>query len=107
MKAIFLLHMGALLGFLFQLGLLHGQRRPTPEGRSYGVFILNIGIWVVLDMMLFLPVSHGLEVQIVKAQGVFWIPVALWIMLFVYRLIKRPLDLLFYACAVAVGCDPE
>jgi len=81
--------------------MLWSQRRHDPVNRAFRVFIACMSGWVVLELLLYLPLLEGHELETQRLCGVFWITSTNWFLLFVYRFLGRPLDLMFRVLAAA------
>ena len=91
---------------LLQLGawvVLWSQRRHEPMNRAFRTFLSCMSAWAGMELLLYLPVLQGQELEIQRLCGVFWISSTIWFLLFVYRFLDRPPDLLFKFLAVVTG----
>ena len=100
MRTMALIHFIALASFLFFWATLHAQRgRSDLAGGSLRVFLANMAMWVLLEIFLYFPMSHGLEDTIYRVMAVCWIPSSFWFLRFVYRLLKRKNDWIYFLSA--------
>ncbi|MCU0661180.1 MAG: ATP-binding protein [Myxococcota bacterium] len=70
-------------------------------------FMLTAGFilgWLSLELFLYLPLSHGRELSILRGIGFFWIPIGVVFLHFTYKLLGRPLDRFFLFCLGLAVC---
>ncbi|HUT77385.1 MAG TPA: ATP-binding protein [Polyangia bacterium] len=90
-----LAHGYAFLMYLVTWGLLWAQNRREPSNRALRLFLTNMLLWVACEFTLCLPVAAGQEEPLWRATALFWLPSTMYFLLFVYRLVRRPLDPVF------------
>ncbi len=86
---------------VFLLAFICGQRRRNPVNHSFLFFIAWTSAWILVETIFHLPISHGLEVQLHRLSSVFWIPSAIVLLNFVYFLLRKKRDGLFYVFLIA------
>jgi len=97
------LYGSALLGYLFILGLLYGRARRDPVNAAFRVFLLAALGWATTGFISVLPVSGGHEVLLKRIAAVCWISINFWFVRFVYLLLKRRRDTIYWTLAATAA----
>jgi signal transduction histidine kinase len=88
----------ALLMTSFASAAIIGQRRPDRVNRAFLLYSLCCIGWLFLETLTYLPVSLGREPLLLRAMGLFWIPLGLAVLNLAYALLDRRHDGPFWAC---------
>ncbi|MFH2010873.1 MAG: ATP-binding protein [bacterium] len=91
----------AWLLMIFAWAVVYGKRRQAPVNRAYLFFTAVCAGWLLLDLLAYLPLSLGHEILIHRLMTPLWMATGLLCLHFVYRLLGRPHDTLFWALLVA------
>ncbi len=99
MSTYALLQAAAIGGNLFVLGIVFGRWRTTAVHRAFLLFLAASLGWASFTLFFALPASEGHEMLAKRLAAVFWIPLNFWILRFMYLLLERKRDLLYYLFA--------
>ena len=99
MNLLVLVYLTSLTLSLATIGMLMAQPKRDSSNGALVFFIFDCMLWSLADILCSLPVFDGYELTIYRFLGLVWIPSSLWFMLFLYKLIRRPFDWLFWLSA--------
>ncbi|NOZ88132.1 MAG: hypothetical protein GXP49_18120 [Deltaproteobacteria bacterium] len=86
----------------FIWGFMYAQRRNDPVNEAFRLYVINELAWDLLEFVYYSPLSYGFERILQRAISFFWIPIGFWFLNFVYALLRRKKDMLYWLTAGAV-----
>jgi hypothetical protein len=105
MSTYALLQAAAIGGNLFVLGIVIGRWRTAALHRAFLLFLAASLGWAAFTLYFALPASEGHEVLAKRLAALFWIPLNFWILRFMYLLLERKRDALYYLLAALTAAS--
>ncbi|MBW2532385.1 MAG: hypothetical protein JRI55_12920, partial [Deltaproteobacteria bacterium] len=100
MNLVLLAKLAAWLLIVFVFAFVYGQRRGDALGRGFLMFAAVSGVWIFLELLLYIPALVGAREVIHRIIGLIWVPVGFLFLNFAYPLVDRRPDAPYYLLLV-------
>ncbi|MBD3671771.1 MAG: response regulator [Gammaproteobacteria bacterium] len=79
---------------------IQARTRSSRLKHAYVLFSISLTMWIFWDFVLWLRIDEGWYLTILKLQSIFWIPIGVLFLNFVYAYLDRKPDRFFYPVAI-------